>query len=140
MRINKGLIRTLVKEDGEDKIKMKELIDLTLFIFSDTTKEHPNMDVINNAKKNVVDSFQTNKWFLHKIQDLKYRVSSLERKNYSLKNRISEEEKNKDDKVEQAKNRVQTMESSKKIIVEQSYNILKETNENIKILINKIKE
>ena len=69
----------------------------------------------------------------HEIQDLKYRVCSLERENYSLKNMISKEEKSKDDRVE-VNNRVQIMEISMQIIVEQSYNILKEANENIKIL------
>ena len=119
---------------------MEELIDLALVIFSDIAKEHSDMDVIKNAKNNVVDRFRMTKWIFHEIQDLKYRVCSLETDNYSLKNKILEEEKSKDDKVEEVKNRVQIMESSMKIIVEQCYNILKEANENFNILTKKMEE
>ena len=140
MGINRELIRTFFKEGDEGKIQMEELIDPTLDIFSDTTQENSEMDGLNNAKNSVVDSFCTTKWIFHKIQELKYRVSILERKNYSLKNRILEEEKSMENRVEEVKNKVQMMESSMQIIVEQSYNILKEANENIKLLINKIEE
>lgn len=140
MGINRELIRTLVKENEEGKIQMEELINPALVIFSDTTKENPQMDVLNNAKNSVVDSFRTTKWIFHVIQELKYRVSNLERENYSLKNKIMEDEKSMDNRVEKVKNRIQTMESSMHIIVEQSYNFLKEANENIKLLINKAEE
>lgn len=59
--INRELIRTLVKENEEEKIHMEELIDPTLVIFSNTTKEKPQMDVLNNVKNSVVDSFHTTK-------------------------------------------------------------------------------
>ena len=64
------------------------------------------MDFINNAKNSVVDSFCTTKWIFHELQDLKYRVCSLERQKYSIRNRIVEEEKNKDDKVAEVKKRL----------------------------------
>ena len=67
MGINRELIITLVKENKEGKIQMEELIDLVLVIFSDTTKENPQMDVLNNAKNNAVDSFRTTKWIFHEI-------------------------------------------------------------------------
>ena len=81
MGINREMIRTLVKENKEDKIQMEEMIDMALVIFSNTTKENPQIDVFNNAKNNVVDRFHTAKWAFHEIQELKYRVSSLEREN-----------------------------------------------------------
>lgn len=140
MGINRELIRTLVKENEEGKIQMEELIDPTLVIFSDTTKENPQKDVLNNAKNSVVENFCTTKWIFHEIQELKYIVSIMERDNYNLKNRIMEEEKSMGNRVEDVRNRVHTMESSMCIIVEQSYNILKEANENIKMLINKVEE
>lgn len=140
MGINREMIRTMVKENKEGKIQMEELIDPTLVILSDITKENPQMDVLNNAKNSVVDSYQTTKWIFHEIQELKYRVSSLERENSSLQNKKIEEEKDMDNRMEEVKSRVQTMEGSMQNIVEQSYNILKEANENIKVLINKIEE
>ena len=98
------------------------------------------MDVYKNSKNRMIDSFHTTKWIFNEIQELKYRVSSRERKNYNLKNRVIEDEKIMDNIVEEVKNRVQMMESSMQIIVEQIYNILKEANENIKLLINKTEE
>ena len=59
MGINREMIRTMVKENKEGKIQMEELIDLTLMILSDITKENPQMDELNNAKNSVVDSYQT---------------------------------------------------------------------------------
>ncbi len=46
---------------------MEELIDLALVIFSDSTKEYLDMDVLNNAKNSMVDSFCTSKWIFHEI-------------------------------------------------------------------------
>ena len=98
------------------------------------------MDVYKNSKNRMIDSFHTTKWIFNEIQELKYRVSSRERKNYNLKNRVIEDEKIMDNIVEEVKNRVQMMESSMHIIVEQSYNILKEANENINMIIDKVEE
>ena len=42
MGINRELIKTLVKEGDEGKIPMEELIEPTLVIFSETTKENPH--------------------------------------------------------------------------------------------------
>ena len=55
MGINRELIRTLVKESKEGKIQMDELIDLASVIFRDTTKENLEMDVLSNAKNNMMD-------------------------------------------------------------------------------------
>lgn len=119
---------------------MEELIDPALVILSDTIKENPQMDVLNNAKNNAIDSYRTTKWTFHEIQDLKYRVGRLEKDDCNMHNRKIEEEKEMDNKVEEVKSGVQTMEGTLQRIVEQSYNILKESNDNIKVLINKLEE
>lgn len=67
MGINRELIRTLVKESEEGKIQIQELIDPALVIFSNTTKENPKMDVLNNSKNNMGDNFHTTKWIFHEI-------------------------------------------------------------------------
>ena len=67
MGINREMIRTMVKENKEGKIQMEELIDPTLVILSDITKENPQMDVLNNAKNSAVDSYRTTKWTFHEI-------------------------------------------------------------------------
>ena len=46
---------------------MEDLIDPTLVILSDITKEDPNIDVLNNAKNNAIDSYGTTKWTFHEI-------------------------------------------------------------------------
>lgn len=70
---------------------MNELIDLALVIFNDTAKEHPDMDVLNNAKNSTVDNCHTTKWLFHEILELKHRVSTPERETYSLKNKVMED-------------------------------------------------
>ena len=64
---------------------MEDLIDPTLVILSDIIKEDPNMDVLNNTKNNIIDSYRTTKWTFHEIQELKYRVGRLERDNNILR-------------------------------------------------------
>ena len=44
---------------------MEELIDPTLVILSDIAKDNPEMDVLNNAKNSIVDSYMTTKWLYH---------------------------------------------------------------------------
>ena len=44
MEINREMIRTMVKENKEGKNHIEELIDPTLVILSDITKENPLSD------------------------------------------------------------------------------------------------
>ena len=57
MGIKREMIKTLVKENKEGTFQMEELIDPSLVILSDTTKENPQMDVLNNAKNSATDSY-----------------------------------------------------------------------------------
>lgn len=67
MGINREMIRTMVKDNKEGKVQMEDLIDPALVILSDITKENPQMDVLNNAKNSLMDSYRTTKWIFHKI-------------------------------------------------------------------------
>ena len=61
MGLKREMIKTIVNENKEGKIQMEDLIDPALVILSDTTKENPQMDVLNNVKNSVIDSYQTTK-------------------------------------------------------------------------------
>ena len=106
MGIQRELIRTQVKENEEGRIQLEELIDPALVILSDITKEHLDMDVLNNVKNSMVDSYQTTKWIFHEILDLKHRMSTMEREIYSLKNKVKEDDQNMERRVEEVSNRV----------------------------------
>ena len=100
MGIKREMVNTLVRENVEGKEQMEDLIDPTLVILSDITKEDPNMDVLNNAKNNTIDSYRTTKWTYHEIQKLKYKMGILERDNNILMNRKIEEEKEMNSRVD----------------------------------------
>ena len=72
MGIKREMVKTLVKENAEGKVQMEDLIDPTLVILSDVTKEDPSMDVLNNAKNSTIDSYRATKWTFHEIQEIKY--------------------------------------------------------------------
>ena len=90
--IKREIIYTQVKENEEGRIQMEELIDLTLIILSGIARDNPKMDVLNNAKNNIVDSYRTTKWLYHEILDLKHRLNVLEMETYNLRNRVNEDE------------------------------------------------
>ena len=119
---------------------MEDLIDSSLVILSDITKEEPNMDVLNNAKNRAIDSYRTTKWTFHEIHELKYRVGRLERDNNIIMNKQIEEDKEMNNRVEDVNRRVQSIEGTLLKIADQSYNILNASNDNIKVLITKIEE
>ena len=97
---------------------MEELIEPALVILSDITKEHPNMDVLNNAKNSMVDSYYTTKWLFHEILDLKHIMSTLERESYNLKNRVKEDDQSMERRVEEVNNRIHAMDRTMEGIVE----------------------
>ena len=85
---------------------MEDLIDPTLVILSDITKEEPNMDILKNAKNSAINSYRTTKWTFHEIQELKYKVGKLERDNNIIMNRQIKEDKEMNNKVKDVKRRV----------------------------------
>ena len=107
------------------------MIDLALVILSDIARENPNIDVLNNEKNSVVNSYHITKWFFHEILDLKHRLRTLERETYSLKNRVNEDEQSMDKRVEEVNTKTLEMDRTMHGLVEQSSSILKD-NENIK--------
>ena len=73
--IKREIICTQVRENEEGRIQIEELIDPSLIILSDISRDNLEMDVLNNAKNSIVDSYKTTKWLYHKILDLKHRLS-----------------------------------------------------------------
>ena len=75
MKIAKmGIVRETMKpqvmEDNDEKIHFNELIDLTLVAISGHAREI-GLNILNNAKKDMIDNFFSIKWFFHKIEELK---------------------------------------------------------------------
>ena len=66
----------LIGSDG--RIHLEELIDPTLVILSDNTREM-GMNLLKNARNSMVDNFWSIKWIFHEIKEIKLRMKGQER-------------------------------------------------------------
>ena len=79
MKIAKmGIVRELmnfqVMEENDGKAHFDELIDLSLVVISNNARE-TGLNLLNNAKKIMIDNFWSIKWLFHEIEDLKGKTS-----------------------------------------------------------------
>lgn len=71
----------VLKEKARE-LQMDELIDPALVVISDKSREF-GMDLLNNAKNSMVESFQSIKWIFHELEDLKLRLGHVDIHNSS---------------------------------------------------------
>lgn len=78
---NLGLVREAIKpkvlKEKEGELQMEELIDPALVIINDKSREF-GIDLLNNAKNSMFDSFRSIKWIFHELEDLKRRVRNVD--------------------------------------------------------------
>ena len=70
MQIVRELMNLQVMEDNDGKSHFDELIDPTLVVISNNARE-TGLNLLNNAKNNMIDNFRSIKWLFHEIEDLK---------------------------------------------------------------------
>ena len=59
------------------KIHFDELIEPTVVAILDNAREI-GLNILNNAKKNMIDNFLSIKWLFHEIEELKEKMSQEE--------------------------------------------------------------
>lgn len=57
-------INLQIHEDMKGKVELQKLIDPAMLIMSNFSKED-NINVLNNAKNNMMDKFRSIKWLFH---------------------------------------------------------------------------
>ena len=73
MGIFKKTIQPKVLEGDDGKIYLDELIDLKMVVLNENARE-VGMNLLNNARNNMVDNFWSIKWIFHESKELKYRL------------------------------------------------------------------
>ena len=77
-----GLVRehihSEVLEGRDGKIQLEKLIEPTLVILSDNTREM-GMNLLNNAHNSLLEKIWSIKWIFHEIEEIKFRMQGQER-------------------------------------------------------------
>ena len=100
MGIVKKTIHSKAMEGKDGKIQIEELIDPAMVILSDNAREM-EMNLLNNARNNMVGNFWSIKWIFHETKEIKNRLQVVERKEgetrneriHRLENRVNEIDK-----------------------------------------------
>ena len=93
MGIVRELINIQVMEDNDGKAHFDELIDFALVVISDNAWEI-GFNLLNNAKNNMIDNFQSIKWLFHEIEDLKGKRSQKGKQKNSCNQGHNKEKRN----------------------------------------------
>ena len=76
MGIVQEVMNPQILEEKERKIQLDELINLTLVAITYNSRE-VGMNLLNNAKNNMVDNFLSIKWLFYELEEVKDRLGKM---------------------------------------------------------------
>ena len=113
--------------DDLEQPKLNELIDPAIVAISDNARE-TGMNLLNNARNSMIDNFRSIKWLFHELEDVRERVSQLDR----TKNKTGEDRQGDQNNWETLmERRVKNIENYNHNLASQMISLLATINDNI---------
>ena len=122
--------------DDLEQPNLNVLIDPAIVAISDNARE-TGMNLLNNARNSMIDNFRSIKWPYHELEDVRERVSQLDR----TKNKTGEESHGDQNNWESLmERRVKNIENYNHNLASQMITLLATINDNILSLLGKSKD
>ena len=93
--------------DNQEELRLEELIDPAIVAITDRARE-TGMNLLNNARNNMIDNFRSIKWLFHELEDVKDQVRHIEATRIGME---SNRKKGTADRLSLAKKRIQNLEN-----------------------------
>lgn len=77
MRIFREAINPQILVDNQEEQRLEELIDPTIVAILNKARE-TGMNLLNNARNNMIDNFRSIKWLFHELKEVKDQVKHIE--------------------------------------------------------------
>lgn len=84
MEIVREVMNRQILKEKEGKIQLEELIEEAVVAITNNARE-VGINFLNNAEKNMIDSFWSIKWLFHELEEVKDRMGELESQGKKIK-------------------------------------------------------
>lgn len=134
-----GIVREVknlqILEEKEGKIHLEDLIEPALVAIIDNARE-VGMNLLNNAKNNMIDNFRSIKWLFHELEEVKDRMGQLDSQGKKIEQRNPTDQ---GDRIRMVEKRMHNLETINHTMANQMLTIMKSLSENIVSLGGKMK-